>query len=181
MSHGHSSQPAAPPDTSRRHEISDAHTGGIVVFTICLFITLAVVVVITLGLFYLFTDYSQETQDKEYASSPLASLRSPSPAPPLQPSKGHETLPFQDAVTLRAEYDRLAGTYGDDMMADNQVHHRMPVEAAIGLLASDGVPSNTATDIPTPQGPAPSVPTPYTEGGRGAKTGVAAAPGVPGQ
>jgi hypothetical protein len=181
MSHGRPSQPAPPPDTSRRHEITDAQAGGLVVFAVCMVVTLAVVVLITLGLFYAFTYHEDSAQDAEFAASPLVSQRSPSPAPPLQPSKGHETLPFQDAVTLRAENDRLAGTYGDDVMADNAVHHRIPIEAAIALMSSDGVPTNSATDIPTPQGTAPSMPTPYGEGGRGAKTGAAAAPGVPGQ
>lgn len=181
MSHGREQQPEPPDPLSLQagHEVSDATARSILFFLIYLTITLAVTVAITLGLFYLFTGMADREADTNNPVSPLADQRPPSPAPPLQPSPGHLTLPYQDWIALKAEYDRLARTYGDDVMPDNQVHNRMPVAAAMQILAEQGIPENTAVDVPTPQGPGQSMPTPYSNGGRGSVTGVAAPPGVP--
>jgi hypothetical protein len=181
MSHGSNphQEPVDPLSIKAGHEVSDAMAKSLVLFTVYLTITLVVIVAISLGLFYMFTDTAQQENDTQYAASPLADQQPPSPAPPLQPSPGHLTMPYQDALALRAEYDRLSATYGNDMMADHAVHERIPVAAAMGILADQGIPENTAVDIPTPQGPGPSMPTPYSEGGRGSRSGVAAPPGIP--
>jgi hypothetical protein len=184
MSHGHDTTTSTPPDPAalaHGHELKDAAPSSILVFTISLTITLVVVVAITLGLFYFFTDTEDQKTNAEAAGSPLADMRAPSPGPPIQPSPAHETLPYEDTARLKLEYDRLASSYGSDEMADHKTHDRMPVDAAIKLLASQGIPANTATDIPAPTGPSQSVPTPYSDGGRGSPTGTAAAPGIPQQ
>jgi hypothetical protein len=173
MSHGHDTTTSTPPDPAalaHGHELKDAAPTSILVFTISLTVTLAVVVAITLGLFYFFTDTEDQQTNAEAAGSPLADMRSPSPGPPIQPSPAHESLPYEDTARLKVESDE---------MADYKTHDRMPVEAAIKLLADQGIPANTATDIPAPTGPAQSVPTPYSDGGRGSVTGTAAAPGIP--
>jgi hypothetical protein len=184
MSHGNNHPEPTQPDPAslaRGHELADARPGAIVGFTIYLTVTLIVVVLITLGLFYIFTGVADREVAKEYVSSPLDDQRPESPAPPLQPSPNHLTLPYQDSIALKAEYERLSRTYGDDVMADHTTHERIPITAAISILADQGIPSNTATDIPTPQGPGQSVPTPYSGGGRGYAPDVAAPPGVPQQ
>jgi hypothetical protein len=184
MSHSpkHSHSPAVSPDSiARGHETTDATPNSILWFSIYLTVTLAVTIVISLLLFSAFAQTADTNTKADYPTSPLASSRPPSPAPPIQPSPGHETLPRQDITAYLEDYDRLSRSYGNELMADNTAHDRMPVEAAMQLLAQNGIPAGAATDVPTPQGPANSVPTPYSPGGRGSNTGTAAAPGVPQQ
>jgi hypothetical protein len=182
MSHGHKTSDAPSPESlALGHEATDATAKSILWFTIYLTITLAATILISLACFYAFTQTEDKAAQEEYVTSPLWPLRAPSPAPPIQPSVGHETLPPQDAASYFADYDRLARSYGNEVMADHVSHERMPVDAAMQLLAATGVPGGTATDIPAPQGPAVSVPTPYSDGGRGSRTGTAAAPGIPQQ
>src|ERR1700683_2880788 len=149
------------------------------IFGITLVVTLAVTTLFAIAIFGWFQSHADDVNKADYASSPLADLRSAPPSPPLQPSLGHETLPYQDEEALKAEYNRLVGTYGSEKMADSQIHNRMPVEAAFQLLIAGGLPHDTATDIPSPQGAAPSMPTPYGVGARGEPTGVATPPGTP--
>ena len=179
MSHGHDNVEVPPPDTSRGFEYTDADPRAILIFSISLVVTLAVTTLIAIALYGMFQEHADSSNAAEYAPSPMATLRSPPASPPLQPSKGHETLPYQDSELLKAAYAQLAGTYGSELMADNAVHNRMPVEAAFQLLMTEGLPHDTATDIPTPQGNGPSMATPYGTGGRGLPTGVAAQPGAP--
>jgi hypothetical protein len=179
MSHSHSQPtPASPESIARGHEVTDASVRGIFIFTVTLFLTLLVSVAITLALFYMFTGSVDQTHKEQYAPSPLAENRPPSPAPPLQPSPGHLTLPYEDFQDLKAIWVRLANTYGDEVMADHHVHDRIPIQAAFDILAKQGLPENTAVNIPSPQGSAHSMPTPYSPGGRGSETGIAAPPGV---
>jgi hypothetical protein len=185
MSHGHVNKPQPPPPETiaAGHETTDATAKALVIFMISLAVTVVVIVLIGLGIFTMMN--TTDESNAEYPSSPLADQRPPSPAPPLQPALGdannplHETMPYQDWSALKAEFVRLAGTYGNDEMADHKMHNHMPVEAAIDLLAENGIPSNTAVDIPAPQGVGNSMPTPYSDGGRGSSTDKAAAPGVP--
>jgi hypothetical protein len=180
----HAGKPAGPSAESlaRKFETSDAKPGGLLIFTISLTITLAVVIAITLGLFYAFNNEVDQSTQKEFTTSPLWTQRSPSPIPPLQPSKGHETFEYQDTNAFMADYDRLSHSYGADVMADHASHNRMPVDAAILVMEQDGLAAiPAATDIPTPQGGGNSMATPYSSGGRGTVTGTAAAPGVPQQ
>jgi hypothetical protein len=189
MSHAQSNQTELSPESiAAGHEVTDASTHALLIFTITLAVTLVAIVLIALGLFYMFAGDVDSKLATENAGSPLSALEAPSPAPPVQPALGdknnplHETLPYQDWNALKSEYDHLAGTYsGDDdkVMADHQAHNRMPVDAAIDILADQGFPTNTATDIPTPLGSGTSSSTPYSDGGRGSSTGKAAAPGVP--
>jgi hypothetical protein len=183
MKHTHGGgQPTGPSAESlaRGFETTDAAPGGLLVFTISLTITLAVVICITLGLFYMFNNEVDRSTDKEFTTSPLWTQRSPSPAPPLQPSKGHETFEYQDTAAFLADYDRLSHSYGSDVMADHAAHDRMPVDAAMLLMGQDGLASvPPATDVPVPQGVGNSMATPYSPGGRGDVTGTGAAPGVP--
>jgi hypothetical protein len=187
MSHSQTNEAEAvsPESIAAGHEVTDATAHGLVIFTIALSVTLVATVLIALFLFSVFTEDVDKKIGADYAGSPLSALQPPSPAPPVQPSLGapgsplHETLPYQDWLALKAEYNRLSGTYGSEVMPDHVVHNRMPVEAAIQALADQGIAANTATDIPSPLGHGTSVPTPYSDGGRGASTDKAAAPGVP--
>jgi hypothetical protein len=183
MSHSQkqASQAVSKESLALGHEATDATAKSILWFTIYLTITLAVTIVISMALFWTFTQTEDQAIQQEYVTSPLYQGRPPSPAPPLQPSIGHETLPPQDTAAYLAEYDRLARTSGNDVMADHVSHDRIPVQTAMELLAQAGVPGGTATDIPAPQGPAVSGSTPYSDGGRGSKTGTGAAPGIPQQ
>jgi len=183
MSHEHKASAAVSQESiAAGHEVTDATPKNIVLFTLWLTVTLVVVIAITLSLFYTFNTTEEDAAEQQFPTSPLDVDRPPSPAPPLQPSPGHQTMPYQDTQSFLAEYTRLAGTYGRDTMADHQAHDRMPVEAAMKILAQDGLPPGPAVlDIPTPQGPGNSMPTLNGDGGRGSKTGTAAAPGVPGQ
>jgi hypothetical protein len=183
MSHEHKPSSAVSQESiAAGHEVTDATPRNIVLFLVWLSVSLVVVVAITLSLFYTFNQTEEDAAVQQFPGSPLDVDRPQSPAPPLQPSPGHETLPYQDWQSYLADYTRLAGTYGQDTMADRQVHDRMPVEAAMKILAQDGLPPGPAVlDVPTPQGPGNSMATPYSEGGRGSKTGTAAAPGVSGQ
>jgi len=159
------------------HELTDASTKGIFLFVLSLSASLIVVVFLARILFESYARTEDRANQTGVRDSPFNAERSVSPSPSLQPSIGHETLPYQDTAAMKLEYDRLAGTYGRQSMADHIVHERMPVEAAMKLLVERGLPHDTATAIPVPQGAAPSLPTPYSDGGRGSPdTGTAARP-----
>lgn len=180
MSHAQESHGASPESIAAGHETTDADPKNIVLFVIWLTVSVVISVLITLVLFWEFTSTEEAATQAEFASSPLLEQRPPPPSPPIQPSAVHPATELMDRQEYFAEYNRLAGSFGQETMADHQVHDRIPVDAAIALLAQNGLPPGpAATDVPAPQGVGNSMPTPYSEGGRGSATGVEAAPGVP--
>jgi hypothetical protein len=184
MSHGHGSNTGASPESiAAGHETTDAEPKNIVVFTIWLTITLVVTIAITYGLYGVYNTGSQNDNNQEFAATPLDDQRALPPSPPIQPSGIHRATELMDTTHYFEEYNRLKGSYGSDMMADHQVHNRIPIEAAIQLLAQSGVPAGpAAADIPAPQGTGKSMDTPYSDGGRGMPDlDRAAAPGIPGK
>jgi len=167
------------------HETTDAEPKNIVVFTIWLTVTLVITIGITFVLYGVYNNASQASNDSEYTGAPkdLVLQRALPPSPPIQPSGIHLATEQQDTTHFFDEYRRLAASYGKDTMPDHQAHDRIPVDAAIQLLAASGIPSGPSVkDIPAPQGPGKSMPTPYSDGGRGSTDlDRAAAPGIPGK
>ena len=165
----HSGHPGGPDPAvvATGHETADATARSILVFAVSMTVTLLVVVGMTAVMFAAFRWYENKSEAVEYAPSPLAGLRDVPPSPPLQPSPPHQLLDYEDMASMRDQYNVLEHSAGSQQMSDGKVHNRIEVAAAIELIAQRGLPRDTATHIPAPQGTEPSGPTEYGNGGRG--------------
>jgi hypothetical protein len=184
MSHGHHANTGASPESiAAGHEQTDAEPKNIVVFTIWLTVTLVITVSITYFLYWAYNNGSMDDNNAEFTASPLNDPNLQPPSPPIQPSGIHHATEVMDIGHYFEEYNRMTASYGSDVMADHVSHDRIPVAAAIALLAQNGLPAGPdLKDVPAPQGTGLSVPTPYSDGGRGMPDlDRAAAPGIPGQ
>jgi len=114
---------------STRHELSDANPKKILWFAVGLALVIAMVALVTYGLFHFF--YRSETRSRP-APSPLSYGVEPPPEPRLL------TKPGADLAAMRAEEDQILGSYGWIDRERGVV--RLPIDRAITLLAQKGLP-----------------------------------------
>ena len=110
------------------YETRDVHTRGLVIFGIGLAVTVAVVMVIAVGLFH----YFGKSQSLGPPVSPFANARELPPTPRLQ------VRPQQDLRSLRQAAQTRLGSYGWVDQQKGIVH--IPIDRAMDLLLQRGLP-----------------------------------------
>jgi len=137
--------PAAPPSSSeshggngqvdpealrRGHEYHDVSVRGIGWFVFYFVLGMAVIqVAVWFGL----RVYYRHVVAGEIPRSALAPQQVSPPAPQLQPSVSHETLPYQDMQALRAKFDNELHSYAWVDRSKGLV--RIPIDRAMSLVA----------------------------------------------
>ena len=111
------------------HEVRDVLLRPILVSGIALFITLFIVMAITLGIFRW---TANRLASRDVGLPPLAVVDQTPPEPRLQPSNN------ADLIAMEAEFDELLGSYSWVNQQQGQV--RIPIERAMELLAQRGIP-----------------------------------------
>jgi hypothetical protein len=114
---------------STGHELSDANPKKILWFAVGLALVIAMVALVTYGLFHFF--YRSETRSRP-APSPLSYGVEPPPEPRLL------TKPGADLAAMRADEDQILGSYG--WIDRERGIVRLPIDRAIALLAEKGLP-----------------------------------------
>lgn len=115
---------------STGHELSDANPKKILWFAVGLALVIAMVALVTYGLFHFF--YRSETRSRP-APSPLSYGVEPPPEPRLL------TKPGADLAAMRADEDQILGSYG--WIDRERGIVRVPIDRAITLLAQKGLPT----------------------------------------
>jgi hypothetical protein len=127
-------------ETTGGHEVRDVLLRPILITGAALFITLFIVMAITLGLY---TWNANRLAQAQTPLPPLATVDQTFPEPQLQPSNN------ADLLAMYAEHDELLGSYGWVNQAQGQVH--IPVERAMELIVERGLPVRPgATELPVP-------------------------------
>jgi|SRR5919198_279483 hypothetical protein len=112
-----------------RHEQTDLSPKNIALFGI----SLAVTIIVVLGISYLLFDHYAAVQIKSQAPpSPLSHTREPTPEPRLA------VHPGQDLKAMRAAEDSLLKSYG--WIDRERGIVRIPIDRAIEILAQRGLP-----------------------------------------
>ncbi len=121
----------APPSAaalSDRHEPSEARLAVVIGFAAALAVTVALVLVICIGV-------------QKLLSSPDTATRAhvPPPEPALQPSADHNTLDKEDLARLRAQEDAILNSYA--WIGNDRRTARIPIDRAMDELLVHGLPT----------------------------------------
>ncbi len=137
------------------HEMSGVNVRAIGVFILCFIVAGGGLLS---GMAFLMGALDRHVHRGESGAMPAAARGSLSVDQPLQPSPGHPTLDWQDAVAMKAAQQKELNSYG--VLAGDPKHLRIPIDRAIHLLvekqllasppATDG-PANTQPYINTTQ------------------------------
>ena len=139
------------------HETSDAEVGPLLKFAVFLTVVVAVVSVLTIGLYNYLDDREIALKAPQY---PLSSAqRALPPTPRLQ------TFPFTDIQQLRREEQRYLTRYTWVDQGAGVV--RIPIDRAIEVLAEKGLPHRETPEEAAPGAAAPEGGTPEAGGTAG--------------
>jgi hypothetical protein len=131
MSHGHEVDDA-PPDVAKGHETRDISTRVVVIFAIALIVGGVIVHGLIWLLYAQFARAAAIAYPQEY---PMARVGAPQPPP--EPRL--QTRPREELQRMRAEEDRILGSYGWVDAQRGVV--RIPIERAMEMVVDEGLPA----------------------------------------
>ena len=121
-----------PPDIAKGHETRDISTRIVVIFGISLLVGAVIVHVLIWLVYAQFARAAATAYPQEY---PLARVG----APPLPPEPRLQTRPREELQRMRAEEDRILGSYG--WVDPQRGVVRIPIERACALTLEQGLPA----------------------------------------
>ena len=122
----------APPDVAKGHETRDISTRIVVIFGMSLLVGAVIVHVLIWLLYGQFAKAAANAYPQEY---PMARVG----APQLPPKPRLQTRPREELQRMRAEEDRVLGSYGwVDAQRDIV---RIPIVQAISMTVEQGLPA----------------------------------------
>jgi hypothetical protein len=131
MSHGHETD-QAPPDVAKGHETRDISTRVVVIFAVCLVVGAVIVQGLIWMVYAQFARVAARAYPQEY---PLARVG----APRLPPEPRLQTRPREELLKMRAEEDRVLGSYG---WVDARLGIvRIPIAQACAMTVEQGLPA----------------------------------------
>ena len=146
------------------YELTDVNPNSLVVFAITLFVALIIIIGASGLIFEMMREHADEA-NSEQQKNQLTGGNSIIPlGAPLQPSQADPRMDWQELQEMKAANDRIEDSLSTTSvpMPDGHSHMRIPVAWGMKLMAKDGLPENTATDIPVPVGTGVSGPTEYS-------------------
>ena len=146
--HGHGAVPADHDELDR-----DLNVRGIA-WTVAGLVALVIAAYLIIWSLLVGFDRLEDRRDPAPLPLPAASRPLVPPEPRLQPSPEHDVIPEQDLRQVRDEEDEALST--PEWIDESQGTLRIPIEAAIDLLAKRGLPATEQALPAAGAGPAPN-------------------------
>jgi len=153
MAHGNPQVNRGSPESEARgFEVHDASVRGILVFGVCL--------VVAAGVIHLAAWWAMDSSERHedrvnaaaYPVSPLAaSIPTAPPEPMLEPEPRHDVLPRADLEEVRARQQTIIGPGAWGWADSGHKFARIPVDQAIEMAVSNGLPVSLPATQPTTQ------------------------------
>ena len=153
MAHGSPQQSPTSPESQRRgFEVHDAGVGGLLLFAVGLVVAAGIIHLAAWWAMSSAVGNENRSNAVVYPASPLADVvPTRPPEPTLAPEPHHDVLPRADLVEVRARQQSIIGP-GALGWADSGHHFaRIPVEQAMEMAVSNGLPVTLAATQPTTQ------------------------------